>query len=102
MGERIEGAIRTLIPIVMVLVEGGRSSIKTICEALDSNTPIVVVKVKGNDLKSLKYFQLIFRNRVVLLIWLLICMLVFRRILVIIQWITMNLIVLNIPLHQVL
>jgi hypothetical protein len=34
-----------LTPIVMVLVEGGRSSIKCICEALDSNTPVVVVKV---------------------------------------------------------
>ena len=34
-----------LIPIVMVLVEGGKSSIKCICEALDANTPVVVVKV---------------------------------------------------------
>jgi hypothetical protein len=68
MGERIEGAIQTLIPIIMVLVEGGPSSIKTICEALDSNTPIVVVKVKINDLKSLEYSQLKLRNLVVRLI----------------------------------
>jgi len=40
-----EGAGETLIPIVMVLVEGGPSSIKTICQALESNTPVVVVKV---------------------------------------------------------
>ncbi len=42
---RTEGAVETLIPIVMVLVEGGPSSIKTICQALESNTPVVVVKV---------------------------------------------------------
>jgi hypothetical protein len=46
-GETIEGAVHTLIPIVMVLVEGGPSSIKTVCEALESNTPVVVVKVKN-------------------------------------------------------
>jgi len=45
-GETIEGAVRTLIPIVMILVEGGRSSIQTVCKALKSNTPVVVVKVK--------------------------------------------------------
>ena len=44
--DTIEGAVHTLIPIIMVLVEGGRSSIQAVCEALDSNTPIVVVKVK--------------------------------------------------------
>ncbi len=55
MGETIEGAIKTLIPIIMVLVEGGRSSIKTICEALDSNTPIVVVKVIINNFMPLEY-----------------------------------------------
>jgi hypothetical protein len=68
MGERIEGAIQTLIPIVMVLLEGGRSSIQTVCEALDSNTPIVVVKVKLNDFKSLEYSLFELRNPVVLLI----------------------------------
>ena len=40
-----------LIPIVMVLVEGGPSSIRTICQALESNTPVVVVKVKFFVLK---------------------------------------------------
>ncbi|CAF3075043.1 unnamed protein product, partial [Rotaria sp. Silwood2] len=35
-----EGALESLIPIVMVLVEGGPSSIRTICQALDSNTPV--------------------------------------------------------------
>lgn len=34
-----------LIPIVMVLVEGGPSSLRTICKALDAKTPVVVVKV---------------------------------------------------------
>ena len=43
--QTVEGSVYTLIPIVMVLVEGGPSSIKTICEALDSTTPVVVVKV---------------------------------------------------------
>ncbi|CAF1451499.1 unnamed protein product [Rotaria sordida] len=45
--ETIEGAVPTLIPVVMVLFEGGRSSIQTLCEALDSNTPVVVVKESG-------------------------------------------------------
>ena len=40
-----EGTTATQIPIVMVLVEGGPSSIRTICEALEANTPVVVVKV---------------------------------------------------------
>ncbi len=44
--QTVEGSVYTLIPIVMVLVEGGPSSIKTICEALDSTTPVVVVKVR--------------------------------------------------------
>jgi hypothetical protein len=40
-----EGTTETQIPIVMVLVEGGPSSVRTICQALESNTPVVVVKV---------------------------------------------------------
>lgn len=40
-----EGAVETVIPIVMVLVEGGPSSIRTICQALESDTPVVVIKV---------------------------------------------------------
>ncbi|CAF1201233.1 unnamed protein product [Rotaria sordida] len=35
----------TLIPIVMVLLEGGASSLNTVSKALKENTPIVVVKV---------------------------------------------------------
>ncbi len=35
-----------LTPIVMVLVEGGTLSIRTVCQALESNVPLVVVKVK--------------------------------------------------------
>ncbi|CAF1599127.1 unnamed protein product [Adineta ricciae] len=42
-----EGVNELLIPIVMVLVEGGPSSIRTICQALESNTPVVVVKDSG-------------------------------------------------------
>jgi hypothetical protein len=34
-----------LIPIVMILVEGGPFSIRTVCQALRSNTPLVVIKV---------------------------------------------------------
>ena len=34
-----------LIPIVMILVEGGPLSVRTVCQALQSNTPLVVVKV---------------------------------------------------------
>ena len=55
----IEGSMYTLIPIVMVLVEGGPSSIRTICEALESNTPVVVVKVKKKkiyDYINILYF----------------------------------------------
>jgi hypothetical protein len=40
-----EGTTETQIPIIMVLVEGGPSSIRTICQALEINTPVVVVKV---------------------------------------------------------
>jgi len=36
-----------LLPIVMILVEGGPFSVRTICQALESNTPLVVVKVSG-------------------------------------------------------
>ncbi len=36
-----------LIPIVMILVEGGPFSVRTVCQALESNTPLVVVKVSG-------------------------------------------------------
>lgn len=35
-----------LIPIVMVLLEGGSFSIRTFCHALQSKTPLVVVKVR--------------------------------------------------------
>jgi hypothetical protein len=34
-----------IIPLVMILVEGGPSSIKTICQALRENTPVLVIKV---------------------------------------------------------
>ncbi|UJR27965.1 hypothetical protein I4U23_009223 [Adineta vaga] len=44
-----EGAAESLIPIVMVLVEGGPSSVRTICQALESNTPVVVVKDSGRS-----------------------------------------------------
>ena len=36
-----------LIPIVMILVEGGSFSVRTVCHALRSNTPLVVVKVNA-------------------------------------------------------
>ncbi|CAF0797093.1 unnamed protein product [Didymodactylos carnosus] len=36
-----------IVPIVMVLVEGGPSSIKTVCKALESGTPLVVIKESG-------------------------------------------------------
>lgn len=42
----IEGAFHALIPIVMVLLEGGLTSIENLCKALKSNTPVVVVKVR--------------------------------------------------------
>ena len=65
------------IPIVMVLVEGGPSSVRTICQALESNTPVVVVKVEIIDgyhaFNFTSTFSLVFdqRNRVVQLIsWL--------------------------------
>jgi hypothetical protein len=40
-----------LTPIVMVLVEGGTLSIRTVCQALESNVPLVVVKVNRVDLR---------------------------------------------------
>ncbi|CAF1428837.1 unnamed protein product, partial [Rotaria sp. Silwood1] len=40
-------AVKSLIPIVMVLVEGGTSAILTICEALKCDTPVVVIKNSG-------------------------------------------------------
>ena len=33
------------IPVVMILVEGGSYSVRTICQTLQSHTPLVVVKV---------------------------------------------------------
>ncbi|CAF3724318.1 unnamed protein product [Adineta steineri] len=42
-----DDTVDALIPIVMVLVEGGRSAIQCVCEALLSNTPVVVVKDSG-------------------------------------------------------
>lgn len=45
--QSVAGATPTLIPIIMILVEGGPSSIETVYEALDANTPLVVVKVKS-------------------------------------------------------
>jgi hypothetical protein len=35
----------------MVLVEGGTLSIRTVCQALESNVPLVVVKVNRVDLR---------------------------------------------------
>ncbi|CAF1465303.1 unnamed protein product, partial [Rotaria sordida] len=37
----------SFIPIVMVLVDGGTSSIRTVCEALKHDTPVVVLKDSG-------------------------------------------------------
>jgi hypothetical protein len=45
-GNICEEMNHSLTPIVMVLLEGGRSAVKCVCEALDSGTPIVVIKVK--------------------------------------------------------
>ena len=42
-----ESEENSLIPIVMVLVEGGPFSIRTICQALISKTPLVVLKGSG-------------------------------------------------------
>lgn len=35
----------TPIPSIMVLVEGGPFSVRTVCQALQSNIPLVVIKV---------------------------------------------------------
>lgn len=37
--------IHALIPTVMILVEGGPFSVRTVCHALESNIPVVVVNV---------------------------------------------------------
>ena len=36
-----------LIPTVMILLEGGSFSVRTVCHALRCNTPLVVVKVSS-------------------------------------------------------
>lgn len=38
----------TITPIVMVLLEGGKTAAHSVYRALDSNIPVVVVKVKKN------------------------------------------------------
>lgn len=43
---RLNKVSHTLIPIVMILVEGGKDSVKTVCEALESRTPVVLIKVR--------------------------------------------------------
>ena len=37
----------TLTPIIMVLVEGGPLSVRNVCRALESNTPLVVLQVRS-------------------------------------------------------
>ena len=34
-----------IVPLILILIEGDISSIKMICEALQENTPVLVVKV---------------------------------------------------------
>lgn len=44
-------------PIVMVLLEGGTSAIQTVCQALESNVPLVVVKVNTETRMTLIDFR---------------------------------------------
>lgn len=44
--ENTDGRLKKNVPIVMILVEGGRASIKTVCEALESGTPVVIIRVR--------------------------------------------------------
>jgi hypothetical protein len=61
----------TLIPIVMVLLEGGSLAIQSVCGALKSNTPVVVVKVKNKNKRYHINIHILLRTPVVLLILLL-------------------------------
>ncbi len=62
-----------LIPIVMILLEGGPFSVRTVCHGLQSNTPLVVVKVSSATQIN-KLFQIFNRDLVELQILYLICM----------------------------
>ena len=44
--QTVERAVHTFTPIVMILLEGGPASVKTVCEALVANTSVVVIKVR--------------------------------------------------------
>jgi hypothetical protein len=41
----------------MVLVEGGALSIRTVCQALESNVPLVVVKVNNRSFDNFIYLN---------------------------------------------
>ncbi|CAF1151401.1 unnamed protein product [Rotaria sordida] len=58
----IEPIWDTLIPIVMVLLEGGASSLNTVSKALKENTPIVVVKESGRAADFVAYVYEYFSN----------------------------------------
>jgi hypothetical protein len=42
---QIEKSLNENIPLILILIEGGLSSIKAICQALQENTPIIIIKV---------------------------------------------------------
>ncbi len=48
-----------MIPLVMILVEGGLSSIKTICQALQENTPVLIIKVRFLHQLFFKFYFII-------------------------------------------
>ncbi|CAF0772753.1 unnamed protein product [Adineta ricciae] len=54
---------KTLVPIVMILVEGGPYSVRTICQALKSNTPLVVVKGTGRAADLVANLHLFFSEK---------------------------------------
>ncbi|CAF1384238.1 unnamed protein product [Rotaria sp. Silwood1] len=58
----VEPVWDTPIPIVMVLLEGGASSLNTVSKALKENTPIVVVKESGRAADFVAYLYEYFSN----------------------------------------
>ena len=52
------------IPLIVILIEGGLSSIQNICQALQENTPVLVIKVLFSFHQILNLHSCLFRIQV--------------------------------------
>jgi hypothetical protein len=50
------------IPLILILIEGGPSSIQNICQALQENTPVLIIKVNLHFVKHCNFFLSGFRS----------------------------------------